>query len=165
MMKVRCLQVSKPRLKAVQRPRVNDDWQHCCRWCHYYCYSGDPTEGYKCYNKEVNKNAMYGFNIYSVAENGYLSQALEEGLNNQRLVDKFMCAVMDKLDEWKISGKRKVEFIHHFRECWSEFADMDLKEHLDEVVSGCYQSQAEMGEGIDGVDIDNPSEFVCKYWE
>ena len=163
--------MAKPRLKVVQRPRVNDDWQHCCRWCKHYCYSGDPTEGYKCYNKDVMGHIVERqdmINMYSVSENGYAAETIEEVLNDGELTRKFFNMVLSKFDEWNnVSQKKKAEFEKHLQECWSEFADFSLKEELDEALMKCYvhHLEDEHGSFDNGVDIDNPSEFVCKYWE
>lgn len=153
--------MSKPRLKAVNSFRKSDDsWQHCCRWCHYF------SDG-KCWNKKCASTMMLdeNLNVFSVAENGYSAQAIEETLNTEKHIKSFMLEVESILDKWNISQKRKKEFEKHFIECWSEFADFTLKEELDEAVSLVYQKYLDPdGQNFNGIEIDNPSEFYCKGW-
>ena len=138
--------------------KSDDNWQRCCRWCHYY-------QNGKCWNKDVAYNYQNGLDVYSVAENGYSSQAIEEVLNSDHLRDQFMYSLMEVFDKWKISGKRKAEFMEHYKECWGEFADMTLKEKLDEAVSIVYQSRLDPYElEFEGTYIDDPNEFCCKEW-
>lgn len=151
----------KPKLKArpVVRKKQEDDWQHCCRYCHYY-------ENGKCWNKGNFFMLDEVDNVFRVAEDGILSQVLEEVLNDEPMVKSFMFSLEHILDKWGISQKRKKEFDEHFRECWSKFADFKLKEELDEKVSVCYQDfiDAHANSNESGIDIENPSEFVCKEW-
>lgn len=145
------------KLKRVVKPDYS--WQKCCRWCHYY-------QNGKCWNKGVALNYSDSIlNVFSVAENGYSSQAIEEVLNTDRLSNKLMYSLMEIFDKWNISGKRKGEFIEHFRECWSEFADMDLKEELDDAVAVVYQKYLDPdGVDFDGTEIYNPEDYCCKEW-
>ena len=101
-----------------------------------------------------------------MSENGYLAQTLEETLNNEELLKGFMLSVESILDKWNISQKRKKEFEEHFRQEWSEFADFQLKEELDEQVSKCYQNffDEPSGECYEGVEISDPENFCCKEW-
>ena len=146
----------KPRLKAVVRS--NDSWLRCCRYCHYY-------EQGKCYKKNIITSGEE-LRLYAVSENGYLAQTLEETLNNEELLKGFMLSVESILDKWNISQKRKKEFEEHFRQEWSEFADFQLKEELDEQVSKCYQNffDEPSGECYEGVEILDPQSFCCKDW-
>lgn len=142
------------KLKRVDREK--DGWQKCCRYCHYY-KSGC------CWNKNL---SIFGnmFEVYNVSEEGHLSQCLEETLNDGNLVKKFMLSVESILDKWKVSQKRKKEFEEHFKECWSEFADFQLKENLDENIAICYQSYLDRTGNVNGFEIQDPNNFVCKDW-
>lgn len=144
----------KPRLKAVVRS--NDNWLHCCRYCHYY-------ESGKCYKQNIITSGEE-LRVYAVAENGYLAQTLEETLNNEELLKRFMFGVESILDKWNISQKRKKEFEEHFRQEWSEFADFQLKEELDEQVSKCYQNHLSDVDVDEGIEISDPENFCCKEW-
>lgn len=146
----------KPRLKAVVKGV--DNWLRCCRYCHYY-------EQGKCYKKNIITSGEE-LRVYAVSENGYLAQTLEETLNNEELLKGFMLSVESILDKWNISQKRKKEFEEHFRQEWSEFADFQLKEELDEQVSKCYQNffDEPSGECYEGVEISDPENFCCKEW-
>lgn len=144
----------KPRLKAVVRS--NDNWLHCCRYCHYY-------ESGKCYKQNIITSGEE-LRVYAVAENGYLAQTLEETLNNEELLKRFMFGVESILDKWNISQKRKKEFEEHFRQEWSEFADFQLKEELDEQVSKCYQNHLSDVDVDEGIEISDPENFCCKDW-
>lgn len=146
-------------MKLKRVVKADDSWQKCCRWCHYY-------QNGKCWNRDIALNYSDNpFNVYSVSENGYSSQAIEEVLNTDRLVNMLMYSLMEKFDEWKLSGKRKGEFVQHFKECWGEFADVHLKEELDEAVSIVYQKYLDTdGAEFDGTYIDSPEDFCCKEW-
>lgn len=146
--------------------RYYDDPYHCCRWCHWSRVD-DPFEGRKCYYKHhetVEPNGCVQ-DVYRVAEEGLLSQALEEVLNSQNLSDRLMYSLMDIFAGWKLSNKRRAEFMEHFREVWGEFADFSLKEKLDEKVSVLYQSKVEefVNEAGEGFVVSD--DFCCKYFE
>ena len=143
------------RLKRVQKK--DDSWQHCCRYCHYY------SNG-KCWNKDLSIVGEEVMNVYSVSEDGYLSETLEETLNGEDLVKEFMYSVESILDKWNISQKRKKEFEEHFIQKWSEFADFQLKEELDEQVSKCYQNHLSDVDVDEGIEIFDPENFCCKDW-
>ena len=141
------------KLKRIKRDTSND-WQKCCRWCHYY------KDG-KCYNTK--NNDYFESSVYKVSEEGYLSQTLEETLNDESLVGELRRSIESILDKWNISQKKKREFEEHFNECWSEFADFSLKESLDESVSCCYSDHIDRI-AVDGVDIKEPQEYYCNEW-
>lgn len=144
--------------------RFYDDPYHCCRWCHWSAVE-DPFEGRKCfYHHNSTVEAESGiFDVYSVAEDGHLAQAIEEVLNTQRLSDKFMYRLMGCFEDWKLSNNRRAEFMEHFREEWSEFVDFDLKEELDEKISTLYQKKIEEGSKTEGFCVSD--DFCCKYFE
>lgn len=145
--------------------KFHDDPYHCCRWCHWSKVE-DPFDGRKCFyhhnpTVEVEGNIQ---DVYKVAEDGLLSQALEEVLNEEPLVNKLMLKVEHILDKWNISQKRKQEFEKHFIEVWGEFADFDLKEKLDDKVSVLYQTKVEeFGNESEGIPVSD--DFCCKYFE
>lgn len=150
------------KLKRVSKNKVDDSWQHCCRWCHYF-------ENGKCYNSDVVnqiEESSYWGAIYGVAESGKLSGVIEETLNDEPLIKTFLFSIESILDKWNISQKRKKEFEEHFRECWSEFADFKLKEALDEQVSISYQNEVDKLTWRSGgyVEITEPEDYCCKYW-
>lgn len=116
-------------MKLKRVVKSDDNWQKCCRWCHYY-------QNGKCWNKEVSYNYQNGL----------------------------MYSLMEIFDEWRMSGKRKAEFKEHFKLCWGEFADMLLKEELDEAVSIVYQNHLDPELEFEGTYIDDPNEFCCKEW-
>lgn len=141
------------KLKRVDREK--DGWQKCCRYCHYY------SKG-KCWNKDLSIICDDITNVYKISEEGFLSQTLEETLNEEDLIKEFMISVEGILDKWNISQKRKKEFEEHFKQCWSEFSDFQLKEELDEQVSNCYQNP--LLDMFNGIEISDPEIFCCKEW-
>ncbi len=144
------------KLKRVVRTEdPKEDMYHCCRWCHWY------KEG-KCYCKEYSAGGD-SLDVYEVSENGYLSETLEETLNNEKLIKEFMFDVESILDKWGVSQKRKKEFEEHFRQSWGSFADTSLKEVLDENVSVLYQTKMEECSQTSGVYVSE--DFCCKYFE
>lgn len=149
-------------MKLKRVVRSDDSWQHCCRWCKYF-------EKGKCYNKKVVEQVQENgitLSVYAVSEEGYASQTIEEVLNNETLIRKFVSEVEKCFEKWNISQKRREEFQKHFIECWSEFADFSLKEVLDEEILKCYATRIEDSMvNEEGVSIESPSSFSCKYWE
>ena len=140
-----------------------EDPYHCCRWCHWSKIE-DPFEGRKCFfDKESVEVDTCVQDVYEVAETGLLSQTIEEVLNTEKLSDKLMYKLMDCFQNWRISDKKREEFMKHFREEWSEFADFDLKPELDEKISVLYQKRAEEFSNSDGFVVSD--DFCCKHFE
>lgn len=150
------------KLKRVVRTDPKEDMYHCCRWCkwsHFEDYSR------KCYHKDnsISEEGVPG--VYEVSENGYLSETLEETLNNEKLVKELMFNIESIFDKWNISQKKKKEFEDHFREVWGSFADTSLKEVLDENISVLYQSKLEEYYAQDTPGVIVSDDFCCKYFE
>lgn len=137
--------------------KTSDEWQKCCRWCHYF-------QNGRCFNKEMSHSFstdMFGA-IYSVAESGRLSAVIEETSHSVHR-EEFR-NLEDLLREWKISEKRIKEFSQVFDNCMNQWLDFQLKDELDAQVSRLYQD-LEMGDNeCEGVEIYSPEEFCCKEW-
>lgn len=137
------------KLKRVQKS--NDDWQKCCRWCHYY-------HNEKCYLKQMIPDGDN--NVYKVAEEGYLSETIEETLDGAKL--EAFRELEYKLRDWNISEKRIKEFNDLFKQCYDQFIQ-DIKPELDEQIDRCYQNHSY--DDLDsGVYISDPEEYCCKEW-
>lgn len=149
--RIQVKEVFKVKLRKVDK----DNWQKCCRWCHYY-YNG------KCFNKSVIASFSEDSinTMYEVAESGRLSEVIEETLHSVKLSE--FKELEYKLREWKVSEKRIKEFNDLFMECYSQFTDFTLKEKLDEDISRCYLNFE--SNQTDGVEIFNPEEFCCRDW-
>lgn len=138
------------RLKKVQKS--NDDWQKCCRYCHYY-------EHGKCLNSHMTTEDDLA--VYSVAEEGYLDETLEETLGSVRLEEFRELEYL--LRGYKLSEKRIKEFNDLFGKCWEEFRQNTLKTELEENVAKCYQNHLESkSESV--VEILDPENYCCKEW-
>lgn len=137
------------RLKKVQKS--NDDWQKCCRYCHYY-------ENGKCLNSHMTTEELA---VYSVAEEGYLDETLEETLGSVRLEEFRELEYL--LRGYKLSEKRIKEFNDLFGKCWEEFRQNTLKTELEENVAKCYQNHLESkSESV--MEILDPEDYCCKEW-
>ena len=138
------------KLKKVHKS--NDDWQKCCRYCHYY-------ENGKCLNSHMTTEEDLA--VYSVAEDGYLDETLEETLGSVRLEEFRELEYL--LRGYKLSEKRIKEFNDLFGKCWEEFRQNTLKTELEENVAKCYQNHLESkNESV--VEILDPEDYCCKEW-
>lgn len=147
------------KLKRINRNTYN--LEHCCRWCRHY------KEG-KCWNKNIFFINGVVTNVYSIFENGYLAEVLEEVLNNERIVKSFLSKFDIILDNWKLSKKKKEEFKNFFIKQWSCFIDDCLINELCVNIDSCYQNHLISSEAeyeLEGVEINYPREFGCQYWE
>lgn len=97
--------------------------------------------------------------VYLVAEEGHLSETIEEVLGSMKLTS--FNDLEHTLRDWGVSNKRIKEFNTVFKECYEKFSE-DLKEVLNEQVSLCYQNR--LDRKVEGVIISNPEDFVCKDW-
>ena len=138
------------KLKKVDR----DNWQKCCRWCHYY------SNG-KCMNTD-HLDTGEDLSVYKVSEEGYLDQTLEETLGSVKLEEFRELEYL--LRDYKLSEKRIREFDDLFRKCWENFSQNTLKTELEENVAKCYQNHIEDNTTSDGFYIEDPENFVCKDW-
>lgn len=73
-----------------------EDMYHCCNYCKYF------DKG-KCYKGFADLSVTYDV-VYSVAENGRLSEVIEEELNSHKPV-KAYAAIRNKLTEYGLSKK------------------------------------------------------------
>ena len=138
------------KLKRVQS--VDYDWQKCCRYCHYY-------KNGKCLNSHMTTEEDLA--VYSVAEEGYLDETLEETLGSVRLEEFRELEYL--LRGYKLSEKRIKEFNDLFSKCWEEFRQNTLKTELEENVAICYQNHLESkNESV--VKILDPENYCCKEW-
>ena len=133
--------------------KSNDDWQKCCRWCHYY-------ENGKCTHSLSPTGSSEEATVYSVAESGKLSEVIEETLHS--IPPKAFSELEYLLRDWKISEKRIKEFQKVFGECLDQYLDMEVKPELDEKISVLYQSEVE-NTSWDS-EIPDPEEYCCKEW-
>ena len=90
-------------MKLKRVDRTKDDWQKCCRWCHYY-------ENGKCIKDNVSIEETAP--VWKVAEEGHLSETLEEFFGSVKL-EEFR-ELEYKLREWKVSEKRIKEFCDEY---------------------------------------------------
>ena len=138
------------KLRKVDR----NEWQKCCRWCHYY------SNG-KCMNTD-HLDTGADLSVYKVSEEGYLDECLEETLGSVKLEEFRELEYL--LRGYNLSEKRIREFNDLFRECWENFSQNTLKTELEENVAKCYQNHIEDNTTSDGFYIEDPENFVCKDW-
>lgn len=131
-----------------------DEWQKCCRWCHYY-------QNGKCMNKN-HLDMGEDLSVYKVAEEGYLDQTLEETLGSVKLEEFRELEYL--LRDYKLSEKRIKEFLEQFGKCWENFRQNTLKTELEENVAKCYQNHVEKSSFDPNVIIKDPENYCCKDW-
>jgi len=136
-----------------------DDMYHVCRWCKHYkdgvCFRGIASH---------DLDAI----VWDVAEDGRLAGVIEETLNSTFPRD-LIEGIKGVLREGKVSEKRIKEVERFYDEKLPEVLDFDLKEKkekLDEAVSSLYQDSVEKEVGEkQGLIINDPEDFYCKYFE
>lgn len=137
-----------------------NDLQKCCRWCKFYKYG-------KCFNiNVVFMNKKFIDNLMNVYEDGYLELTLTEVLMDLKVINELK-NILEKfiLEKFKnISQKKNNDFEVYFQEQWEKFVDYTLKYKLETNISSCYLNHIGLIED-DCVEISNPSEFNCLYWE
>ena len=131
-----------------------DEWQKCCRWCHYY-------QNGKCMN-ESHLDMGEDLSVYKVAEEGLLDQTLEETLGSVKLEEFRELEYL--LRDYKLSEKRIKEFLELFGKCWENFRQNTLKTELEENVAKCYQNHVEKSSFDPNVIIKDPENCCCKDW-
>ena len=128
---------------------------HRCRWCKYYdsgcCYRG------KMYTTDIG-------DVYKVAEEGKLSEVIEETLNSNKPTE-IIEQIDTKLLEWGVSEKRRKEIKKVFEDNLPEYFDFTLKPELDEAISKLYQTQLDVDELHDIIEILESDEMVCNFFE
>jgi len=143
-------------LKRVERKKDPlEEMYHTCRWCHYF------KEG-KCWNRGMFAGDCGSVDVFSISEEGYLSEVLNETVHGVKL-EEFR-ELEYKLRDWGVSEKRIKEFNSLFAECFDQWADMNLIPELDEKVSVCYQNRLYDDETFTGIEIANPEDNYCKDW-
>ena len=140
-------------MKLKRVDRTKDDWQKCCRWCHYY-------KNGKCIKDNVSIDETAP--VWKVAEEGHLSETLEEFFGSVKLEEFRELEYL--LRGYNLSEKRIREFNDLFRKCWEDFSQNTLKTELEENVAKCYQNHIEDNTTSDGLYIEDPENFVCKDW-
>ena len=131
--------------------RKSDDWQKCCKYCHYF-KNGSCTNQEGIYLDEEEP-------IYKVSEDGILDAVLVETLWNIKLKEFEQLEIL--LRGYKLSEKRIKEFKALFRTCWENFIIQTLKPQLERDVSSCYENNYR---GNCEVGIYNPEEYYCDKW-
>lgn len=144
------------KLKKVDRHK--DDWQKCCRFCHYY------ERGF-CVNEQVLRNAHSELEVWGISEDGYVAEVLEEVLSERPTLDEIYLPLENKLDQWKLSDKKKKEFREHFEECWESFINTYLKDKLDENVTALFSNRLHTSYSLTAVSIADPDSYCCGEWK
>ena len=133
------------------------DMYHTCRWCKHF-----NEYGY-CMLDQFNV-AGFDASLYKTAEEGHLSEVIEETLNSNkpekliRLIDGFLGGI-------KVSKKNREEVKKLFNEVLPEYFDFELKEKLDENISRLYQERFDNAVFGALVEIKDPESFYCCRWE
>ena len=140
--------------KVAEKKEKSNDLDKCCRWCHFY-KSGE------CHNKDVVKNNAVDFElgVYSVVEEGYLDETLEETLGSVNY--KEFEDLTTLLLSWGISQKRIKLFEDTFKKNMEDFS-FNLKERLSDNVHDCYLKHLDLGDV--SLTINDPENYCCDKW-
>ena len=131
------------------------DRYHRCRWCRFF------DDG-KCYHGEIG-NSISDMEVYKVAESGKLAEVLKEAIGSckPKIALKH---IEEMLKSYKVSDKR----IQELKDCWSSMIEIwiegDLIPSIDNDVSFLYINSVNEVEGLP-VEIHNPEEFYCRYFD
>ena len=131
--------------------RKSDDWQKCCKYCHYF-KNGSCTNQEGIYLDDEEP-------IYSVSEEGVLEDVIVETLGSVRLKEFEPLEML--LRDYRLSEKRINEFKTLFKDCWEKFVDQTLTNKLENSVSYCYENYYS---GNYEFRISNPEEYCCDKW-
>lgn len=138
---------------------MSNEWDaggvyHVCRWCKHYV-KGCCTLG-------VFK-PVHTMDVYTVAEDGGLSEVIEETLNSSK-PDKLIKALDDLLVKYRVTKARREEVKTLFDDLLPEYNDFVLKERLDEAISRLYQERLDNDVLTEAVEIADPERFYCSKW-
>lgn len=135
-----------------------DRMYRCCRWCHYY-------EKGKCWRKDLAFNDSDSSLLYA-ADMGEFSEVIEEAMDYPNEPASKMYRELDALlNEWKISKKRAEEFKDTFMEVYDMFVQ-EMRIEVDEAILRKMNNlvDGKEREEFQGIDIENPEDFCCKYF-
>lgn len=136
---------------------MNNNIYKACRRCRYYVD--------KCCTLDMFMPTFLSEDdIYSIAEEGSLSEVIEETLNSSK-PEKILKELDNLLAGWKISKTRRKEVLQLFDEMFPEYNDFTLKEQLDENISRLYQERLVKAIITDEIEIKEPDNFYCSRWE
>lgn len=142
--------------------------EKCCRTCHHFNFG-------VCYCEDFVSNfSSLGINNYQVAESGVLRERLEEVLESylNGHEDEYSLETFLK-ENYKMGDKRISEIVENEKREVKEFIKITLLDEILDNVSSTYESYEE-GEipnckpprtNDEGIEIDDYSNFYCKYYE
>lgn len=135
-----------------------DRMYRCCRWCHHY------QEG-KCWRKDIAFNEGDSTLLYA-ADMGEFSEVIEETLDYpNEPASKLYRELNALLGEWKISKKKSEQFKDTFMEVYEEFKQ-DMRTIIDEAVLRKMNNLMDkVNNEFQGIGIESPEDFCCKYFE
>lgn len=138
---------------------MSNEWDiggmyHVCKYCKSYV-------GGKCVAKVI--KPVPEDSVYSVAEDGSLSEAIEETLNSN-IPEKLIKAIDDLLEDYRLSQSKRQDVAALFEDMLPEYNDMVLKEQLDSAISVLYQNRLNEIEIPEELDIADPESFYCSKW-
>ena len=129
---------------------MDDMMYHNCRWCRYNVKGGCVK------SSEVFENPVID-NSYKLAEDGKLSEAIEEGLKFPEFEK-----LQSLLAEYGISQKRRAEILKMVKAELEEFTPT-LVEGIDESISRLILSY-EADDLLD-LELKDPESFYCKHFD
>lgn len=135
-----------------------DKMYRCCRWCHHY------QEG-KCWRKGIAFSDIESA-LLNAADMGEFSEVIEETMMYPNdPVCKVLQELKDLLKEWKVSSKRIEKFQEVFVETYEMYVQ-DMRTEIDEaILKKMNNIAADSSEEFQGIEIESPEDFVCKYFE
>ena len=136
-----------------------DKMYRCCRWCHYY------QEG-KCWRKGVSFSDLES-SLLNAADMGEFSEVIEETMMYPNdPICKVLQGLKSLLSDWKISSKRIEKFQEVFIEEYEMFVQ-GMRTEIDESILRKMNNivSSESSKEFQGLEIENPEDFCCKYFE
>lgn len=128
---------------------------HTCRWCKHFI-KGCCTLGVF--------HPVLTDSVYIVAEDGGLSEVIEETLNSKK-PDKLIKDLDNLLAGYKVAKAKRDKVRELILEELLEYNDSTLKEELDNAISRLYQERLDNATVTEEIEIDDPEIFFCSRWE
>lgn len=158
--------------KQIQHEVEMEQMYHCCRWCHHYVIDSGASCGGCTHPKVCNSiDSMSGgassLAVYDVSESGYSIEVIREVLGSVD-IEKVFADLFYMLREWGTGTKKMDMFKTTFHQIWEQFTDMTLSQDLDDKVLKCFVDHLcnpRYNTDVEKVEIPEPRDFVCKYFE
>ena len=150
-----------------RRPKVDDSWMHCCKYCHWY-------EGGVCVNKDITYSdgeisADYDDWFVHASEEGVVQEALSEALDERKIYSAFFDDILRVAISYGMRNNPKAmkEFKDKLKDVYDIFVHDGvplLDSALVDTLHGYDLSWGKYNTAL-GLEISDPDTMCCDKWE